>query len=294
MSNIPAATSPLTLSGVKLGPISRGAYVIGYSGHIPIGATLLLGVPDEKSAIDVTHQKHDHLIDDRNFSRFLALVGNADWWGGKGRCRLFLKHGRSITLASNEVFFDCPVKPLVSKPNIVRPTLGISHSELNSLSYAGDNDHGAFGRYLHFPAIDGCFYFRNGHTGFLETENRMRGLVCTSYIGAIWNIHAALGGPLTWTGTAIASCSGAPFYCVNVGINDRPLDEVKAYLEKHNDATLLVGSKNHIVLVVRGSVHDFTIVPLRGYNSRPIKQWKGPHHHKLTDTWTVGKPQLQL
>ncbi len=82
------------------------AYVIGYSGKIPAGTTLLLGVPDAVNAIDVTHQQHHHLIDERNLSHFLSLIGNAGWWGTTGRCRLFLRSGSSIAPVSNEVIFD--------------------------------------------------------------------------------------------------------------------------------------------------------------------------------------------
>ncbi len=99
------ATALLTLN-VKLGHVSKGAYVIGYSGKIPAGTTLLLGVPDAVNAIDVTHQQHHHLIDERNLSHFLALIGNAGWWGTTGRCRLFLRSGSSIAPVSNEVIFD--------------------------------------------------------------------------------------------------------------------------------------------------------------------------------------------
>ncbi len=99
------ATALLTLN-VKLGHVSKGAYVIGYSGKIPAGTTLLLGVPDAVNAIDVTHQQHHHLIDERNLSHFLSLIGNAGWWGTTGRCRLFLRSGSSIAPVSNEVIFD--------------------------------------------------------------------------------------------------------------------------------------------------------------------------------------------
>jgi len=284
------ATAPLTLHPVELGPVWHGAYVIRYTGQIPFGATLLLGVPDAANTIDVTHQNHNHLIDQNNLSRFLSLIGNAGWWGAKGRCRLFLKQGSSITPASNEVIFDCPVKPLVCKPKLGGPRLGISHSDLFSLSYAGDDLEGSFGRYLHVPAIDSCVYFRSGHGGGkLETENDKRGLVCTSYITAVWGLAATPGGPQTWAGTDIASRAGAPFFCADVGVKDQPLDQVKAYLSKNMDATFLVGSSGHIVLVVRGYVHDFTVVPRRGYNHRSIEEWK-PKAHK----WTVGKPMAQF
>ena len=280
----------LTLNVVKLGRVSKGAYLIGYSGTIPAGATLLLGVPDATNAIDVTHQKHDHLIDGHNLSRFLALIGNAGWWGTKGRCRLFLKSGISIAPVSNEVIFDCPVKPLVCKPKLGGPTLGLSHPELYSLSYASVDDHGTAGRYLHVPAIDSCVYFRNGSNGFLETDTKMRGLVCTSYIGAVWGIAATSGGPMTWSGAQIASWAGTPFYCFDVGVKDRPIGEVKAYLEQNMAGTFLVGSSSHIVLVVRGFVHEFTTVPRRGYNHRSIQSWKPGGVHR----WTVGKPLAQF
>ncbi len=271
--------------------ISRGGYVIAYSGKIPTGALILLGVPDAANAIDVTHKDRNHLIDAKNRAHFLALIGKARWWGTKGRCRLFLKTGNSVVPASNEVTFDCPVKPLVCRPKLGVPTLGLAHPELDGLTYAAEDEHGNGGRFLHVPAIDGCYYFQSGKTAdTFEVDNAMRGLVCTSYIGAVWGgIAATVDNPLTWTGCRIASCAGVPFNCADVGVTNRPLAEVKNFLEQHKNETFLVGSSSHIVLVARGVVRDFTNKPRRGYNCRTLNNW-----HPLAHVWTVGKPQLQF
>jgi hypothetical protein len=282
-------TAPLKLNPITLGPVSAGAYRVSFAGKAPVGAKLILALPEPGNAIDVTHANPHHLIDSHNLGRFLALIGNAGLWGKEGRCRLFIQHGAKTELASNEVTFDCPVRPLVRRHGLGGPSLGISHSELLSLAYAAENLHGANGRYLHMPAIDGCTYFRNGRTGTLEVDDDMRGLVCTSYIGAVWGVTATSNGPMTWRGTAIASCSGAPFYCENVGVNARLLPEVKAFLKRRANETFLVGSNSHIVLVVRGNVHDFTTAPRQGYNVRPVDQWRPAAHE-----WTVGKPKSQF
>jgi hypothetical protein len=284
-----AAIASLKLHEITLGHVSSGAYHVGYTGKIPVGATLLLGLSNPENAIDVTHKNPRHLIDEGNLGKFLSLIGNAHWWGAKGRCRLFVKQGASTVPASDEVTFDCPIKPLVCRPRLGGPTLGISHSELLSLTYAAEDAHGSYGRYLHQPAIDGCAYFRDGRKGTLEVRNDMRGLVCTSYIGAVWGLSATAGGPMTWTGTQIASCRGHPFSCEDVGVNDQHLSHVKDFLKRRPAETFLVGSHSHIVLVIRGMVHDFTTVPRKGYNFRSVDSWRPAAH-----VWTVGKPKLQF
>jgi hypothetical protein len=238
--------------------------------------------------MDVTHRRSGHLIDRTNLGKFLSLIGGAGLWGKKGCCRLFLKQGASIVPASNEVSFDCPIRPLVFR-RAKGPTLGLSRSELSALTYAAENLHGAGGRYLEFPAIDGCAYFRNGRTGKLEVNDKMRGLVCTSYIAAVWGLPATSGGPMTWEGSDIAGCDGPPFFCQDVGVNDQPLSAVKAFLRQHKSETFLVGSSSHIVLVVRGFVHDFTTAPRKGYNHRSVESW-----HPKAHVWTVGKPKQQF
>jgi hypothetical protein len=286
-----AATS-LELKTPKLGQIANGGYWIAYSGKIPAGASLLLGVPDAANAIDVTHKNHNDLIDKTNQARFLALIGNACFWGTTGRCRLFLKTGGKVDSASSEVTFDCPVKPLVCRPKLGGPTLGLSRHELDGLTYAGVDAHGHEGRFLRIPALDSCYYFQNGsgaHAGQFEVDNAMRGLVCTSYIGAVWGIGATPGGPMTWPGSQIASCVGTPFYCTQVGIKNAIGSEVKNFFEQHKNETFLVGKSGHIVLVARGEVHEFNVTPRRGYNHNTLSKWdpKG-------GLWTVGKPTLQF
>ncbi len=201
-----------------------------------------------------------------------------------------MTQNRAVIAGSNTVDFDCPIKPLVCRPRLTQPNLGLSQNELVGLYYAADDNHGNGGRFLHIPAIDGCYYFLNGDNGKFETDNSKRGLVCTSYIGAVWGLAATRDGPMTWSGEDIASASGEPFYCKDVGMNGKNVKEVKAFLHAHRFETYLVGSSGHIVLVVKGVVHDFTTTPRRGYNMRAVHAW----HPSTRHTWTIGKPKIQF
>jgi hypothetical protein len=87
----------------------------------------------------------------------------------------------------------------------------------------------------------------------------------------------------------IAAYSGAPFFCVEVPLVDKPLEQVKAFLLDHKDSTYIVGSTGHVVLAVKGIIHDFTTAPRKGYNERPVKDWKPG-----SKIWTVGRPTLQF
>ena len=51
-----SAESVLKLNEISLARVSAGAYHISYSGKAPPGALVLLGVPDAKNAMDVTHR----------------------------------------------------------------------------------------------------------------------------------------------------------------------------------------------------------------------------------------------
>jgi len=75
--------------------ISKGGYKISYSGHVPHGNTLWLGLPDLSNAMEVTGKSHHQLLDASNLAKFLSLIGKQNWWGqkGKGYCKLFAKQG---------------------------------------------------------------------------------------------------------------------------------------------------------------------------------------------------------
>lgn len=206
--------------------ISKGGYKISHSGHVPHRHTLWLGLPDLSSAMEVTGKSSHKLLDASNLPKFLSLIGKQNWWGQKGRCKLFVKQGGAITLHLGGATLG--------------PRLGLSIHELHSLKYGSDDAHGLTGRVLHIPAIDGCYYFHYGQR--FETSNERRGLVCTSYIGAVWKLETVPNGPMTWPGNMIASCQGAPFFCKEVPLTDRPLEQVKAFLLDHEDSTYLVGS----------------------------------------------------
>jgi len=285
---MPPTTQSLLLHPVTRASISNGGYSVKYEGTIPPGHTLWLGVPDVTNALDITGKPRHHVIDATNLPKFLSLIGNRDWWGKKGSCKLLLKQGGVGKAESNIVEFDCPVRPLVPRPRLRIPTLGLKYHELWDLKYAARDSHGHNGRFLHMPAIDGCYYFRNGEDSMFETDDDKRGLVCTSYIAAVWALGAEKNGPMTWHGYQIATHAGAPFFCSDLGMKDKSLEEVKGFLET-NHGTFIAGSSNHVVLVVNGVAHDFTVSPRKGYNVRSVKDW-----HPKDRTWSVGKPLQQF
>lgn len=288
-----APNPSLTLNGVSRKSLASGGYRIGYSGHVPSGHTLWLGLPDLHNAMNVTGRPAHDLLDGANLPKFLSLIGNQKLWGQKDlgccRCSLFVLNGNVVVAQSNQLPFAPPVRPLVCRPRLGMPTLGLGSSELDRLTYAGVDDHGNAGRFLHFPAIDNCYYFRNGTDSMFETDNKMRGFVCTTYIGAVWGIPVQKNGPMTWHGNTIAATAGAPFFCTDLGMKDKPVNEVKQFMLEHPRGTYLVGTHGHIALVVNGVVHDFTTKPRRGYNHRKITEW-----FPLSRTWTVGRPYLQF
>ena len=289
MTNAPES---FALHPINREKISKGGYKVSYGGHVPPGHTLWLGLPDLSNAMEVTGKSSHNLLDASNLPKFLSLIGKQNWWGQKGRCKLFVKKGGAITLQSALVEFDCPVRPLVCRhfhlgPSTLGPRLGLTIHELHSLKYGSDDAHGLTGRVLHIPAIDGCYYFHYGQR--FETSNERRGLVCTSYIGAVWKLETVPNGPMTWPGNTIASCQGAPFFCKEVPLKDKPLEQVKAFLLDHKDSTYIVGSHGHVVLAVKGHIHEFTTVPRNGYNERTIEEWK-----PYSKIWTVGRPALQF
>ncbi len=78
-------------SGLALHPITlinpkSGGFKISYSGHMPHGCGLSIGLPDATNAMDVSARCHHHnLLDATNLHQFLERIGNRNWWGTHGR-----------------------------------------------------------------------------------------------------------------------------------------------------------------------------------------------------------------
>jgi hypothetical protein len=272
--------SSLTLHPITLGPITKGGYVIAYDGTVPPGATLLLGVPDVQSAMDVTRQNPKDLLTPANLPLFLSLIGkHRTWWGTKGRCRLFVTRGGATLAQSNEQAFDCPVRPYVGP---LRPELGRGDAG-PALRYTGTPPKYPDGRMFHVPAIDGCHYFAFGNR--FETSNAMRGFNCITYAGAVFGVDArASSKPMSAYGTQLANHCG----CIPCDVENKDLDEVRAFFARHPRGTFLMWSEHHTILVVNGIVHEFRELR-RGYNTEPIAQWA--HHDKR---WWVRRAPKQF
>ena len=173
-------------SGLALHPISlispkSGGYKISYSGRVQPGADCRLGCPMrqmpwmfQRAAIITICSMRQIFIN--------SWSGSGTGMGGVHvvRAQLLVDQNRAVVAGSNTVEFDCPIKPLVCRPRLTQPNLGLNQNELVGLNYAADDNHGRGGRFLNIPAIDGCYYFLNGDNGKFETDNSKRGLVCTS------------------------------------------------------------------------------------------------------------------
>jgi hypothetical protein len=251
-------SSGLKLNTVSLGRIRNGGYLVGYEGNIPSGASLLLSVSDEQHTLDVTRQKQGDILDARNMSAFLALIGNQKLWGTQATCRLLTVSGGKVVGRSNEQTLDCPVRPYVGR---LAPELGRGDTG-PKLQYTGVSN----GRMLFQPAIDGCYYFAYG--GKFETDNLMRGLNCITYAGAVFGVDPA-SGAMSGYGSHLAAHIGA----VRCGLENKTADEVKVYFRTNPRGTYLMWSSTHTVIIVNGMVHEFS-QSQGGYASTSVERWR--------------------
>jgi hypothetical protein len=270
--------TPLTLRPIALGKIRHGGYVVGYDGTVPVGARLHLGLPDLNNAIDVTGHSKDDLLNANNLPLFLACIGrNRTWWGGQGRCRLYVKVGTNAVAESNEQTFSCPVRPLVGRAS---PELGRGDNG-PLLRYTGTPPNYADGRYLFVPAIDNCHYFAYG--GRFETDDNKRGFNCITYVGAVFGVDVN-SGAMSSFGTELAQHCG----CTATECENKSLADAKAFLASRRVGTYFMWSAHHIVLVVNGVVHEFREKYGR-YNAQSVAAWSHGDNH-----WWVRKSLRQF
>jgi hypothetical protein len=265
------AIPSLKLRCPRLGRIAKGGYVIGYEGTLPPGMTLWLGLPDLSNALEVTGRDKNDLLDASNLPTFLSLIGKQEnWWGGNGKCRLFVKSGESVVGESNIEEFACPVRPFVGP--LTPKHLG-RRDPGPKFNYTGTRPKYPDGRVLFMPAIDGCYYFAYG--GKFETDNKKRGFNCITYVGAVFGIDVNTGAMSSY-GTQLAKHCG----CTPSGCENETLLEAKTFLKNKKRGTYLMWSEHHIVVVVNGFVHEFR-EKLRGYNTQRVDEWE----HKDNRWW---------
>jgi hypothetical protein len=168
--------------------------------------------------------------------------------------------------------FDAPVRPYVGQ---LGPRLGAAATG-PPLRYTGNGT----GRMLHFPVIDGCYYF--SYNNVFETEDRMRGFDCTTYAGAVFGVDASTGA-LNGYGTKLANHLGA----LQCDLENKTGDEIKAYFSKNRQGTFLMWNAHHVVVVVNGTVHEFA-QSRGGYSATSVDIW-GFHGR-----YWVRKPRTQF
>ena len=187
---------------------------------------------------------------------------------------------------------QCPVKPYSRKLGMDM----LKEDNVKDMTYGAADSKGRTGRYLHLPAIDNKHYFSYNNT--FETNRAYRGLVCITYIGAVYGVGASKKVKNDWDfkdkndnvmekinvmsayGTQLAKYLDAK----KVNMEAKKKDELKAFFKKNPKKTYLMWSSGHTVLVVDGEIHEFT---------NHFGADKGYHHFKTDDyryentTWWV-------
>lgn len=262
---MPSATAipTLKLNPPQIGFIRNGGYVISYTGTIPPGIKLWLGLPDLNNAMEVSGRNRTNIIDRNNMATFLALIRKKQtWWGGTGKCRLFAKQGESIIAQSNIEEFPCPVQPFAG---CLSPDFGKGDSG-PKLRYTGTPPKYPDGRVLRIPAIDGYYYF--AYAGKFETDDKWRGFNCITYVGSVFGVDAN-SGAMSAYGTQLANHCG----CAPVGCENETLQKVKTFFKSHREGTYIMWSAIHTVIVFKGIVYEFR-KPRGGYNMQDINEWE--------------------
>ena len=262
----------IRLNPIKLNRISHGGYSISYIGKAPYGCRVFLAVPDLKHSIEVTHRPAHSLLDAKVLVQFLALIGNQNLWGRTISCQILIVKGNQIVMQSSAEPFNAPVRPYVGQ---LGPRLGAVAAG-PPLRYTGSGR----GRMLHFPAIDGCYYFMWNNV--FETDESMRGFDCTTYAGAVFGVDASTGA-LNGYGTKLANHLGAK----PCDLENKTGEEIKAHFAKNGQGTFLMWNASHVVVLANSTVHEFCHSK-GGYRATTINEW-GFHGR-----YWVRKPKTQF
>jgi hypothetical protein len=263
MAQVAAPSTTLTLNPIVLGAIKNGGYVVSYTGQVPAGATLLLGLPDTTRAVDVTGRPKTDLLDMARLRKLLDLFDQMNAWGTQVSCRLHVRQNGTTIAQSGTQTLRAPVRPYCGS---LHPKLGKGDTGPR-LCYTGIQT----GRMLYQPDIDGRYYFAFG--GKFETDNAKRGLNCITYVGGVCGVDPS-SGAMSAYGTQLAN----HLLAQQVGMEGKSKQEVIQFFTtdgQHSQlrrGTFIVWNSGHTVLVVNGVVHEFALSK-DGYNETPVAQW---------------------
>jgi hypothetical protein len=255
-------------------PIALGGYKIGHPAgqKVPDGCRLLLAVPDALHSLDVTGRRSDDLIHSDNLPLLLGLIERQRLWGKPVDVQLMATRGETVVARSNVASLACPVQPL-SGPITPRRLGGLGDTG-PKLKYTGNGT----GRMLRLPAIQGKYYFKWG--GKFETDDRMRGFDCTTFVGSVFGFPFDGHWPSNANGLTVATKLGA----IPCNIEQRPGSEVKSFFASGpgggRRGVFVTWSAGHVVLIIDGVVHEYGHSK-NGYAETPIERWYNQGH------WTV-------
>jgi hypothetical protein len=208
------------------------------------------------------------VIDDKNLPQLLKLIEKMGSWSALVNLRLYVKYGSGLVSKSKPVPMKTPVKPysgklgaeLLKKNNVVDMTYGATDSK------------GRDGRYLWTTPFNGKYYFAYGSK--FETNNALRGLVCITYVGAVYGVGARESVKNTWgfkneKGSLMKRVNVMSAYGTQLAVHldakkTKPEmeakngDEIKEFFKKNSRGSYMMWREGHTVLVVDGMVHEFT------------------------------------
>lgn len=294
---------PLVLNEMKLIHIGSGGYEISYSGFVPPkkykvmlylnGKHSFLHIPDDAIDITPTIKKNKsfnvRLKVDSTLPKLLAMIEKQKTWGWSIPCRIYLvnEHGVVISV-SNEANLKCPVQPYDGP---IKLDMAQTDMYMN-YSWSGPGYHHD-GRYFWPEPIDGKFFFAYGSPCIFETESKMRGFDCSTYVSTILNLKVAKGEMGSGAGEIIADKIGAT-RCIfeyapgkTKEMEDIDSAMLKYFFTNNSKGYFIVWSPGHVMLVVNGIVHEFTIPPgppgyyKRSVNERPWMKGKIFHIRRI-------------
>lgn len=282
--------TPLTLKPIALGRIKEGGYVIAYetSDKKPLpdeDYTVQLSVGSDTAVLDVSGRNSSDLIDTDNMEDLLDLIDKAGRWGGQlMSCRLTVKYKTHVVTQSNPQNLTTPVEPYAGK-------LGadlLDETNVGDWTYGAKDSHGRDGRFLWPSPINDRFFF--AYAGKFETDKTLRGLVCITYIGAVYGVGADATVENTWGdkvsvqktvnvmaayGTQLAVYLGAK----QVKMEAKKEKDIVAFFKEHDSGYYMMWKEGHTVLVVDGKVHEFTN---RDGNAKGYHQWDAVNEKDAT------------
>lgn len=282
-------------------PIDEGGYRIlvgihGASSWEPVLLELIPGV-----FLDITGgYRFAHLFP------LLNAIADMRAWGSRLSCRAWLvafdgattdggnvygtgpayEHARSPhrsfrALAKSAVApLRTPVEPYRGILNHGRHALTQIGQALPRIPYVSRMEKGALvgdGRLLFRVGTDTYFvgwgkdqqgrgYNDLRRAGF-ETQPDKRGLDCTTYLLSAYDRWAQYQGG---RGNDVADSMGCP---MPGPVNDRPAAEVAQFFQRNGQGEFVMWSQGHVVMVVNGMVHEYTLRGINGYSQMPVADY---------------------